>query len=460
MPSEPSAAVPRSSRWGAASLSLSSPRVLAGMALFAVLVSVWVRPPPPLLSGADAACYARVAREMVERPLGEWFRVTLGGEDFYEHPPLAMWLESGLFRLLGVSAANAVLFARLLASLLVVLVFAVARRVADARAAVLSVLGLPLLAGFLFESQNPMLELPLTVALGIAVLGAVSLADSPRRGAVLFAVGFAAGVFIKGPPALAVFPVLAWAGWRMRVPVRTLALAAGLAVGLLALCIGAFEWARVAHGLPPFFSRYFAHQVLKSALEGRHHAVRSPFFYVEPMKRWYLAGLLAVPLAAWAWLRHRREGLGRLAELGLLFVAVIVAGFSVPVQKYFWYIHPTMLGCAWLLGVALAGLLPVRWERWVCLLGVVAALGYAVALHVVPPRVSSIGRELEAVHTLPPPAFAPGQPRRIADCTQALGEWKATHLFAFLWSAERVPCDAPAAWRMEGTSLVAASPAP
>src|SRR5689334_8905840 len=112
------------------------------VALAVTLTTVWVRPPPAVLYGTDAGCYARVAREMAERPLAQWPRVTVGGKDFFEHPPLAMWVESGMFRLLGISAASAVLLARLTSTLLTLLILAVARRMAGTRAAALCVLTL------------------------------------------------------------------------------------------------------------------------------------------------------------------------------------------------------------------------------------------------------------------------------------------------------------------------------
>jgi hypothetical protein len=270
-------------------------------------------------------------------------------------------------------------------------------------------------------------------------------------------VGFTAGIFIKGPPALAVLPILLWAWWRYRVRWPVVALAVGLAGVLLALAVGGFEWARAERGLPPFFPRYLEHQVLQSVVEGRHHPVHSPFYYVTPLRRWHLAGLLALPLAVWVWFRHRPAPVARLAELGLLFAAIIVAGFSVPVQKYTWYIHPTMPGSAWMIGASLATVLPTRFDRR-CAWGLAGVAVLFVGLvKAFPSRVLSPGAELAAVHSLPPPSFGPTEPRRVADCS-ALGEWRARHLFAFLWDAERVACEEPAAYRFDGRQLALGGP--
>ena len=192
-------------------------------------------------------------------------------------------------------------------------------------------------------------------------------------------------------------------------------------------------------------------------MEGRHHPVSSPFYYLTPLRRWHLPGLLALPLVAWVGFRHRSTETARLGELGALFAAIIVAGFSVPVQKYPWYVHPTMPGSAWMLGAVLATLLPVRFDRAYAAVLAGAALLFLGLVHALPQRVLPPGQEMAAVHSAPAPVFSVGQPRHVADCSN-LGTWKAQHLFAFLWNAERVECDAPAAYRFDGQRLASLLP--
>ena len=52
----------------------------------------------------------------------------------------------------------------------------------------------------------------------------------------------------------------------------------------------------------------------------------------RPLWQWHLPMLLAVPLSVWAWRRLRGDE-RRLVELGWVFAAVVVVGFTLPVQK-------------------------------------------------------------------------------------------------------------------------------
>jgi len=432
----------------------ASSRALVWAAFAVVLGTIWLRPTLPLLAGVDAGCYARVAREIAERPLSAWPEITLGGNGFYEHPPQSFWLESLVFRAMGASVLAAVAYARLLATALALLVFEVARRLAGPRTAAICMGSLVLLSGFLYESQNPMLELPLTVGLGSAALGALLLERRPFAGSALFAIGFTFAALAKGPPALAAFPVLAWSGWRRRARWRDAALAAGAAVVLLAAAVALFESARAARGLPPFFPRYLGDQVRRSSLEGREWAAPGePFYYLGPLWRWHTPLLPAIPLSIWAW-RRLRGGERLLVELGWVCAAAIVVGFSLPVQKAGWYIHPVMFGGALFMGSGLAALpLDRRRDRAVAAAAVAAALGAAAVTAWLAARPSSRG-DLYALHHLPPPRFAPGEPNQVSDCGTAVGDWRTEHLLDFLWRARRVPCEAPAPYRFAGAQLI------
>ena len=167
---------------------------------------------PLILNGADSGCYARVAKELAERPLSQALELTLGHLPFFEHPPLGFWLESAVFRALGASAEVAVGLARLEGSAALLLLALVALRLARGRSgasdpsspalpsrpeplvvAGCAVLGALTLPGFLMQSQVPMLEMPLTVALaaGLSCLAVAADAGASARERRLALVGFA-----------------------------------------------------------------------------------------------------------------------------------------------------------------------------------------------------------------------------------------------------------------------------
>lgn len=435
--------------------------LLLATAAAVVLAVVWVRAGPPLLLGADTACYARVAREAAERPISALMQQTLGGQPFFEHPPLALTAEGLWFRVFGASAATVRSFGRSLATLLALVVLLVAGSVAGFRAAVFSTLALPLLSGFLFQSQIAMLELPLTLGLAVATLGAVHLGESPVAGAVLFAAGFVGAALTKGPPALAALALLAWAMWRMPLPRKSAIAAAGLALFGLAAAVAGYEWARRAQGLEPFSTAYFSSQVLPSVVEGRGQQDRSALFFAGPLISWYLAGLLMLAPAAWVWARKSTPPeKRRLIELGFVVVAVILLGQMVPAKKAPWYIHPTMIGFAWIIGGTASVFRRTRVEPWVAAgalaLAALWALGVGRSWPLAQPK---LREALVVAHSLPAPDFPPGVPREVANCG-TLAVWAAEHTFEFLWRARAVPCGSHARFVFNGHALVSEASSP
>ena len=93
--------------------SMHDHRFLAMAAGVLITVVVLVRPGTPYLGGVDAACYARIAQELAQRPIADWASITLDGGQFFDHPPLAFWIEALAFKLSGASAATAVWLALL-----------------------------------------------------------------------------------------------------------------------------------------------------------------------------------------------------------------------------------------------------------------------------------------------------------------------------------------------------------
>ncbi len=71
----------------------------------------------------------------------------------------------------------------------------------------------------------------------------------------------------------------------------------------------------------------------------------------------------------------------------------------------------------------------------------------------VPEKIATHHPELEKIAELPPPPFAPGAARAVANCTR-ISAWRATHMFAYYWDAEAVPCEASASFAFDGARLL------
>ncbi|MBX5484432.1 MAG: glycosyltransferase family 39 protein [Myxococcaceae bacterium] len=419
----------------------------AGAAALFLLV-VWFRPGPALLYGVDAPIYARVARELAARPVSAWHLPTLQGAEFHEHPPLFFWVEAVVFRIAGATPDAARFTARLFATLVGLFVFGAAWRLSGARAAGLSLLALLLIPGFLYEAQNPMLELPLMAFLACAMCGVAWMETHRAIGVALFAAGFALAFWTKGPPALAALPLVLWWAAQRRTSWWLALVAIGCGIALVVLTFGVFEWVRARHGDPSFLAAWFRGQVVESAVHGRHSPHRSLVYFVPVLLTWHLPALLGVPFAVWAW--WRASAARPAIELGGALAAIVFVGFSVPVQKHTWYIHPLIAGAGLYLGASLATLLPDRSERWTAAGACALALLTAVLFAAVPAPFEHRAPEVAAIQRTPPPESANAT---VAHCGR-LGTWQAEHLFAFFWDARRVDCNAPdAAYVFDGRTL-------
>ena len=212
----------------------------------------------------------------------------------------------------------------------------------------------------------------------------------------------------------------------------------------------AFDGLRESRGLGPFFSTYLSKQVLASVTEAKHHPDRNPFFYVGPTLSWYGPAVGALVLAGVALrFRSRLERLSvEAVVLGASLWLGVVVGFSLPVQKYQWYVHPGLVGASLLVGAVLA-LLPAKLERFIAAGCVLLALAWPL-VRLVPweARLSETQRQIAALQS----AVGPARGDSIADCS-TMDPWVSGHLFGFLWDATRDECATPAGWRFDGRTL-------
>ena len=421
---------------------------LPAAVIVALGLGIWVRPQPPAFAGVDAACYARVARELSERPIAEWLEVRLEGAPFHEHPPLAFWLEALAFRVGGASAASATALARLYASLLALLVFLIGRRLAGDRVGLLSAAALLALSGFLFESQNAMLELPLSVALSAGLLALLATARRPGWGYVGLALATAAAVLIKGPPALLLAPLALAAGWLGILSRRAGVVASCVVLMAVVMALGGLEGARHAAHLPSFLGDYLPRRVLQFGLLGRDEPATSPLFYLRHLWRWYAPALLLLPLSVILRRREERD----LLTLAWLWAAALVLAFSLAGKRSYWFIHPITPAAAGWMGVVLHRALPARWERAVAAALGVGCLAYLVGVLLSVDLQRATDSEQAAIARSTPPSFDAATPRQVAHCGR-LGTWRATHLFGFYWRARLLPCTSEAPYRFDGAEL-------
>src|SRR5215471_5880202 len=162
------------------------------------------------LIGADEPRYAQVAREMVDRR--DWITPTLGGHAWLEKPPLYYWQAMTVYSLFGVSDAAARIPSAIDATLLVLAVYLFFRRfrpTLEVDAALITAS----CAGIIGYSRAASMDMPLTAAFGVGMLGWWAWRESGKQ---IYLSGFyvcmALGMLAKGPvaPLLAAIIIVLW----------------------------------------------------------------------------------------------------------------------------------------------------------------------------------------------------------------------------------------------------------
>lgn len=410
---------------------------------------IWFRPGPQVLLGADAGLCARLAQELAERPLAQWWRLTLDGQPFFERPLLGFWLEAAMFRLAGTSVDNALRWAHLCASATLLLIGITAWELATRRARMVdgidgpslggfAMVGTVALPGFFRHSQLATLDLPLMMFVALGLWATASLQTSrapdgdrfPRGAVIVWAAAVTLGFWVSGLSmwVLPIVLLVLTAFERVRPSVAFASLLGG-AVGVF-VTTSAFDALRDAHGAEPFFRTFLA-------LEGRR--VLTDLSWTPLDGSW--PALAALPIAlgvlavrkkrAWAWrLSPELVGLGALGWLA-------TAGTS-----------PSAVGGGLLVG-AVCALVPQRFERWLAIgLGAVA-LGWLVVARSTPGSVSIDQRHALALQSAAAPT---GSDRRVADCSGD-DPLATEQLMGFVWRAQRTPCDTHTPWKWDGVVL-------
>lgn len=278
----------------------------------------------------DAMTYGALAKHVLST--GDWARLhysTQAYSDFYQHPPLAIWMGALVFRWFGVSDLTSKILPNLFAALCVAGVYFWGVRWRTSRWAFVA--AFVLLTSFRFTKfsvgflLDPILAGFLVWSLVLAQLGF----EEGRRGGwfgsrtMLFVSGLLAGAafMAKGLPALVILPVV----FVLAVGAQWIALAS-FGVGL-ALPLGL--WFQLGRGVD-YLQHYWAESVA-----GRVHA-DSFESHFAPLKNlltvyWPWVPFWLVGTALWVWALRRTPLLvwfRRPLTAPVLMAALIFAGFT------------------------------------------------------------------------------------------------------------------------------------
>jgi 4-amino-4-deoxy-L-arabinose transferase-like glycosyltransferase len=230
--------------------------------------------------GSDEPRYAQVAEEMYES--GDYITPTLERRPWLEKPPLIFWMESGSFKLFGISEWSARIPNAMVTSLLALLVGLFARSLWGSRCGMLAFLVFTTSLFVVAYGRVGTTDLPFTAGFTLSLVTAFLALKTSRRGCTAVsgaALGFA--VLAKGPLAILLWcgcllVYLVWTG--KAVKVRQLF----LATATLLLVAGPWFWLVWQANGENFVLTFIANHHLARFVSDLHHHGQ-PFWYYVPV---------------------------------------------------------------------------------------------------------------------------------------------------------------------------------
>ena len=340
------------------------------VALVVLGAGIGLRDPWP----SDEPRFALVARQMVAS--GDWLFPHRGIELYSDKPPMLMWIEAGLYQLVG-NWRIAFLLPSLLAGLATLaLTWDIGRRLWNPRVGLLAALALLATFQFVYQVKRAQID-PLVMAL--ITLGNWGLLLHFLRGPNwraywlgCFAAGL--GVITKGVGVLVLLMVVPYVVARMRrwegvstTPGSALRWAGGALAFLAAIALWLVPMVLVAHArASPQYAAYvndilFRQTAKRYASGYGGHA--QPLWYFLPVLVFHFFPMsLAYVAACRDWWRGLKSRDTRLLLL-LSWCALVVFFFSMAHGKREVYLMPLMPMLALALGPTLERIAGARWLR-------------------------------------------------------------------------------------------------
>jgi 4-amino-4-deoxy-L-arabinose transferase-like glycosyltransferase len=341
----------------------------------AVALLLWFAPLGSYrLFDPDEGRYAEIPREMVAS--GDWVTPRLNDLKYFEKPPLHYWATAVAFEAFGEHEWSARLWVALTGFLGLLLTAWIGTRIYGARAGVMAALvqGGSLL--YLALARMSTLDMGLSVALELALVGLLLLVCEPRErrersGALLLALGTALAFLSKGlvgiliPGVVATLYVLLRRDWRLLLRARPWWVVAALA-------LIAAPWVLLVSQRNPEFARFFfIHEHFERFLTRVHARYEPDWFFIPVLLLGFMPWTALLPaMIARSWRACRAgEGATWMLALWTLFAFLF---FSLSQSKLIPYILPIFPALALLAGRSLAELPALRLRRAL----VIAAVGW------------------------------------------------------------------------------------
>ena len=323
----------------------------------------------------DEAVHALTVKEILRT--GDWLTLRIEGEDFFNKPPLIIWLEAIAALIFGFSEFSIRLPSALCGLLTVVFTFLFAERLFDRRSALIAALIMLTCSQFIYVHSSRTGEFDSAITLFILL--SVYFAWKSREKAYYLYLSFGcAGLVAMTKNIVAAIPVVILFAYLV-ISRRTRKFALGqIAAGFAVFLAIAVPWHAAQffmHG-KPFLDLYILDQVVGRRVGiGAPLAITNPAFFVDVVFRGFYPWSIITPFALlYAFANRKKAGAGNAALLIIwIFVVLLVCNSitskfeSIIVQT--WYILPIYPALAIINGKLLADFAGYdhRTNRFLCI---------------------------------------------------------------------------------------------
>jgi 4-amino-4-deoxy-L-arabinose transferase-like glycosyltransferase len=345
------------------------------------------------LLGPDEPRYAEIAREMFAT--GDWISPRLCGCLWFEKPALIYWMSALGYRFFGVSEFAARLPVAIAATLTVLLIYVVIRRLVSPRLALTTALVLLTSGMFIGYARVASPDMPLAATITLALLtGFLATQTNGRRRVLLWTVSFAAlglTMLAKGLAGIVLATLIfaVYFVWMRRADfINWRELLIGAIIFLMVIATW-YVPVTMRHGYQFIYEFFIRHHFERFTSNEFGHP--QPFYFFLPIA---IAGIapwsafLVPAIARLRWLQPRADRRDALVAFAWVWAAVIIIFFSFSGSKLPGYILPAFPALAIVVGDQIERFVAEPRPRlmqvaaWMtAMLSLAVVVGFAVYLH-------------------------------------------------------------------------------
>ncbi len=360
------------------------------------------------LASWDEAYYAIVSREIFRS--GDWVHLKYFNTDFYDKPPLYMWVSAFFYKLFGVNELSSRLGSALSGIGVILATYGIGLKLLSRTAAVAGAGLLLSSTDFLHYARWGTLDIMNLLFFSLTIFFYFQARERSW---------FWLGVWLASAAAIMTKGLLISLAWSLifgdMLARRDLSALKHkhFWLGILVMIIAVFPWHWAVFKSNP---QAFVHDILKKhylsrttqAVEGH---IGNTYFYIRTLINkyhpWIIAAIPALPWALWSAVRSKQAYAFRFL---LVWVLWVLAFFTFLVQtKLQWYILPLHPALSLVIGAFLAAFIfkdNIKWLKIMIVISLalhipftdVFVQDYVPALKSLAPRVRSISREHQTVH--------------------------------------------------------------